>query len=102
MSPTRSLPEFIVCAKGAEELEVFVPKDVFRASQGLAFSEDEKTMFVVDYSDGLWALDMTSKERRHIDGPPDVWLAGLDGISRDGNSFITVQIGVRPRAGASS
>jgi sugar lactone lactonase YvrE len=82
--------------KGAEEFEVFVPKDVFSASQGLAFSDDEKTMFVVDYSDGLWALDMLSKERRHIDGPPDAWLAGLDGISRMGNSFITVQIGVRP------
>lgn len=82
--------------KGADELEIFVPKDVFRASQGLSFSDDEKTMFVVDYSDGLWALDMASKERRHIDGPPDIWLAGLDGLSRAGNSFITVQIGVRP------
>lgn len=81
---------------GSQELEVFVPKDIFRASQGLAFSEDEKTMFVVDYSDGLWALDMSSKERRHIDSPSEVWLAGLDGLSRSGNSFITVQIGVRP------
>jgi sugar lactone lactonase YvrE len=81
---------------GAQELEVFVPKEVFKASQGLAFSDDEKTMFVVDYSDGLWALDMASKERRHIDGPPDVWLAGLDGLSRAGNGYITVQIGVRP------
>ena len=80
----------------AHELEVFVPKDVFRASQGLAFSDDEKTMFVVDYSDGLWAVDMSSKQRRHIKGPPDIWLGGLDGISRVGNSFITVQIGVRP------
>ncbi len=83
--------------RGAQELEVFVPSNVFRATQGLAFSADEKTMYVADFSDGVWALDVASKERRHLDGPPDAWLAGLDGVSRVGNSFIAVQIGVRPQ-----
>ncbi len=82
--------------RGAQKLEVFVPATVFRAAQGLAFSADEKTMYVADFSDGVWALDVASKERRHLDGPPDVWLAGLDGLARVGNSFIAVQIGVRP------
>jgi sugar lactone lactonase YvrE len=79
-----------------QTFEVFVPKEVFKASQGLAFSPDEKTMFVVDFSDGLWALDVASKERRHLDGPSGTWLAGLDGLSRVGNSLVAVQIGVRP------
>lgn len=82
--------------RGAQELEVFIPSTVFRATQGLAFSSDEKTLYVADFSDGVWALDIGSKERRHLDGPAEVWLAGLDGLSRTGNSFIAVQIGVRP------
>jgi sugar lactone lactonase YvrE len=82
--------------KDAKDLEVFIPSTVFKATQGLAFSEDEKTIYVADFSDGVWALDVASKERRHLDGPPDAWLVGLDGLSRSGNSFIAVQIGVRP------
>ena len=82
--------------RDAEELEVFVPSTIFKATQGLAFSANEKTIYVADFSDGIWALDVASKERRHLDGPPDVWLAGLDGLSRVGNSFIALQIGVRP------
>jgi sugar lactone lactonase YvrE len=82
--------------RGGRELEAFVTTGVFTSTQGLAFSADEKTMFIADYSDGVWALDMSSKERRHLDGPADVWLGGLDGLSRVGNSLIAVQIGVRP------
>ncbi len=82
--------------RNAQELEAFVPATVFKATQGLAFSADEKTIYVADYSDGIWALDVASKERHHLDSAPDVWLAGLDGLSRVGKSFIAVQIGVRP------
>ena len=82
--------------KGSSELEVFVEPGVFASTQGLAFSDDERTMYVADYSAGLWAVDMASKARRRIEGPSDVWLGGLDGLSRAGNSFIAVQIGVRP------
>jgi len=82
--------------RNGTELEEFVGAGVFTSTQGLAFADDEKTMYVVDYSDGLWALDMASKKRRLVEGPPDVWLGGLDGLSRVGNGFITVQIGVRP------
>jgi hypothetical protein len=82
--------------RGADELEVFVPSSVFAATQGLALSEDEKTLYIADYSDGLWALDMASKNRRRMEGPPDVWLGGLDGLSRVRGALIAVQIGVKP------
>lgn len=82
--------------RGANELEVFVPSDVFRATQGLALSENEKTLYVADYSDGLWALDMASKARRRIGTPTDVWLGGLDGLSRVRGGFVAIQIGVKP------
>jgi streptogramin lyase len=81
---------------GEQMLEVFVPKEIFKASQGLAFSADEKTIYVADFSDGVWALDVASKERHLLESPSNVWLAGLDGLSRVGNNLIAVQIGVRP------
>ncbi len=82
--------------EGKQELEVFVPTSIFRATQGLAFSDDERTLYVADYLDGLWAFDMASKTRRRIAAPAGAWLAGLDGLSRGKGGFISVQIGVNP------
>ncbi|HEY6305014.1 MAG TPA: hypothetical protein VI488_00985 [Candidatus Angelobacter sp.] len=82
--------------RGADELEVLAPANVFRAAQGLALSRDEKTLYVADYSDGLWALDLATKNKRRIEGPAEAWLGGLDGLSRVDDGFITVQIGTRP------
>lgn len=83
-------------ARGKDELEAFVPGNVFRASQGLAFSADEKTLYVADYTNGVWVLDMASKKPRKLEAPAGVWLAGLDGLSRVPGGFIAVQIGVQP------
>jgi sugar lactone lactonase YvrE len=86
---------YLVRAK-ASELEVFIPANVFRAAQGLAFSADQKTLYVADFADGLWAVDLSSKNRRHLDVPAGVWLQGLDGLSRAHDGFIAVQIGPKP------
>jgi sugar lactone lactonase YvrE len=81
---------------GSDHLEVFIPSNVFRASQGLAFSDDQRTLYVADFSNGLWAVDLASKDHRKIDPPGDVWLGGLDGLARVPDGFIAVQIGVKP------
>jgi sugar lactone lactonase YvrE len=81
---------------GAPELETFIPSNVFRATQGLALSKDEKTLFVADYADGLWAVDLASRGRRQLEAPAGVWLFGLDGLSSADNSLIAVQIGPKP------
>jgi sugar lactone lactonase YvrE len=81
--------------QGAQELEAFASAG-FRSTQGLAFSHDEKTLYVADYSNGLWALDMATKEQRRIEGPPNAWLGNLDGLARVKDAFICVQIQVTP------
>lgn len=81
---------------GMSQLELLPASGAFRTTQGLAFSDDEKTLYVADYSDGVWALDMASGTRRHLTAPADVWLGGLDGLSRVADGFIAVQIGVKP------
>lgn len=85
-------------AKGGKQLEVFIPSGVFRSTQGLAFSDDQKTLYVADFSDGVWAVDIATKSRRYLDRPSGIWLAGLDGLSRVPDGFIAVQIApaIRP------
>jgi len=84
-------------SQGRDSLEVFVPAGLFQSTQGLAFSDDEKTLYVADYTDGVWAVDMDRRERRRLQEPADAWLAGLDGLTRVPDGFIAVQIGVRPQ-----
>jgi sugar lactone lactonase YvrE len=81
---------------GNDQLELLAASGAFRATQGLAFSDDDKTLYVADYSDGVWALDLATGTRRHLEAPTDAWLGGLDGLSRVADGFIAVQIGVKP------
>ncbi|HMD16127.1 MAG TPA: hypothetical protein VKH18_05615 [Terriglobales bacterium] len=81
---------------GNDQLELLAASSAFRATQGLAFSDDDKTLYVADYSDGVWALDLATGTRRHLEAPADAWLGGLDGLSRVADGFIAVQIGVKP------
>jgi sugar lactone lactonase YvrE len=88
--------EIFVLRPGATELELFLPPGVFRSTQGLSFSADEKTLYVVDFTNGLWALDMATKKPRRIEAPADAFLVGLDGLSQVPGGFICVQLGVQP------
>jgi sugar lactone lactonase YvrE len=92
-------PGIYKLAPGNDRLELFAGADLFHATQGLAFSDDEKnekTLFVADYTDGLWAVDIATKSKRRIDAPRDVWLGGMDGLSPVPDGFITVKIGAKP------
>ena len=81
---------------GGAELERFAVPEVVQSTQGMVFSDDEKTLFIADYANGLWALDISSNTARKIDPPAGAWLAGLDGLTRVPDGFIAVQIGVQP------
>ena len=82
--------------RGKDDLETFIKPSVFEASQGLAFSDDEHTLYVADFVDGMWALDMVSKNRHHLEPPLGSWLFGLDGIARVPDGFVCVQLQVQP------
>jgi sugar lactone lactonase YvrE len=82
--------------RASSELELYVSSVVFRAPQGLTLSADERTLYVSDLIDGIWAMEVLSTDRRHIDAAPDVYLMGLDGITRVEDGFIAVQVGIKP------
>lgn len=81
---------------GSSELELYVSSVVFGAPQGLALSADERTLYVADYLDGLWAMEVLSNDRRRIDPPNDISIAGLTGLSRVADGFVAVQNAIRP------
>jgi sugar lactone lactonase YvrE len=82
---------------GDDRLELLAGSAAFHSTQGPAFfNTDEKTLYVADFSDGVWALDLASGARRRVEAPADTWLGGLDGLTRVADGFIAVQIGVKP------
>ena len=81
---------------GSDALELLPWSKPFRTTQGLALSPDQKTLYLNDWSDGVWAVDLATGERRQVEGPKDVWLGGLDGLTPVPGGFVAVQIGIKP------
>lgn len=81
---------------GSDALELLPWSKPFRSTQGLALSSDEKTLYLNDWSDGVWAVNLATGERRQVEGPAGVWLGGLDGLTPVRDGFVAVQIGVKP------
>lgn len=76
-------------------LEAIAPPAMFTGSQGLALSDDEKTLFVGDFVEGVWALDLATKTKRRIPVPANAYLVGLDGLAKVRDGFVTVQLQVQ-------
>lgn len=77
-------------------LEVFLKSDLFQSLQGIDFSPDGKTIFVADYSVGLYAIDRQTKAVRYLDAPRNAALIGIDGLYYYQGSLLAVQNGLKP------
>ena len=51
----------IAAAPGATQLEAWLKHDQFVSLQGLDFSADGKTLYVADYANGLWRVDLATR-----------------------------------------
>jgi hypothetical protein len=78
------------------ELELFSPAGPFRSPQGIDFSDDEKHLFVADYSIGILKIDMATKQHVKVTAPENLALVGIDGMYFYNNSLIAIQNGIRP------
>jgi len=76
-------------------LEVFLASDAFGGTQGMAVSADGRTLYVSDYR-SLLAVDIATRRVTPIRVPPDLALAGIDGLALAGRSLIAVQNGIIP------
>ena len=89
-------PAIYVLRKGQEELELFLKDDAFINPQGLAFSADEKFMFMADYLKGLFIIDARTKAISLATPPERATILGIDGLYYYNNSLIGIQNGVQP------
>jgi hypothetical protein len=81
---------------GNDELVEFVRTDSFDSLQGLAFGKDDKTLFVADYSKGIFRIDTVTKAAVQMRPAKNVTLLGIDGLYYFGGQLIAVQNGVNP------
>jgi sugar lactone lactonase YvrE len=76
--------------------EPWLPRGIARSPQGLALSEDEKTLYVADYTGWILAVERASGKVRRLAMPPDFAVTGIDGLVRSGNYLIAIQNSLRP------
>jgi len=77
-------------------LEVLVAPGTFRSPQTPALAPDGSRLFVPDYSRGIGILDLKTKSVKLLEHPPDLSLAGIDGLYFAGASLIAIQNGTAP------
>jgi sugar lactone lactonase YvrE len=90
-------PVIYTIAPGGNSLEVFLRDPVFNSLQGLAFTKDEKILYIADYSKGIFRVDMPSRAITQIKPSQNVTLLGIDGLYIHGGSLIAIQNGVNPQ-----
>jgi hypothetical protein len=80
-----------------DEIELFREDPGFGSPQGLAFSGDERHLFMADYSTGLFDIDVKTKRVTHFSPIAGATLLGIDGLYFHKGSLIGVQNGVTPQ-----
>ncbi|WP_415907372.1 hypothetical protein [Oleiharenicola sp. Vm1] len=83
-------------APGATQAEAWLENDQFASLQGLAFSADGRALYVADYANGVWRIDVASKTPRLLRAPADTTLFGLDDLRGAGRALVAVQNGIAP------
>lgn len=78
------------------KVETFFSSEDFWNIQGIAFSPDEKQLFIADYIKGVFRLDVQSKVLSEVVSKVDASLKGIDGLYFYNNSLIAIQNGVVP------
>jgi hypothetical protein len=79
------------------KLELFLGPEPFRSPQGVCLSDDEKILFVADYSRGIFGIDLATKKHWKLNrAPGTTTLAGIDGLYCHRNHLIAIQNGVQP------
>lgn len=81
---------------GETQPEAWLENDQFASLQGLAFSADGRAVYVADYANGIWRIDVASKNPRLLRAPANATFFGIDDLRCTGRSLVAVQNGVAP------
>lgn len=87
---------YTITPKG-KELETFVRDATFSSLNGITFDTSEKTLYVSDYTNGIYKIDVLSKKLVQIKPSRKVTLIGIDGLYFFRGDLIATQNGVSPQ-----
>lgn len=82
---------------GATSLEKWVENDDFVSLQGVALATTGQLLYVSDYANGLWCIDVASRKATLLPAPPRSTLFGIDGLYAVKDALIAVQNGINPQ-----
>ena len=80
---------------GSHELELFLPRDSVSGANGIALSDDEKTLFVAGDFD-VQRVDLATKRVTGLQKSNDVVDASIDGLYFYQGSLVGIQNGIHP------
>lgn len=83
-------------APEAASAEAWLESDQFASLQGIAFSADRSALYVADYANGVWRIDVASRTPRLLRAPADTTLFGIDDLRCSGRALVAVQNGIAP------
>lgn len=94
---TDSKQPYIYCIKmESDSLEMFISHPDFVSLQGITFNNIASHLFVADYRNGIFKIDLKNQEIQSLIAPKNVSLKGIDGMYFYDSSLITIQNGLRP------
>jgi len=81
---------------GADQVQEFVRHPLFRSLQGPTVNPSGRILYVADYSHGVLAVDLNTREVTSLATPARTTVLGVDGLVWHEGGLIGVQNGVSP------
>jgi len=75
----------------ADRLEFFYRSDEFMYTNGITMGNDDRTLFVASPGNGVFRIDIPTKECRLVSHPETMTLSAIDGLYLYDNSLIGIQ-----------
>jgi hypothetical protein len=82
---------------GGTALESWLESDEFLSLQGIALKADGQTLYVADYANGIWRVDVATKTPSLLTAPANATFFGIDGLHAVPDGILAVQNGVNPQ-----
>ncbi len=77
-------------------MEEFLPSGTFVGPNGITVTPDEKYLFVSSYGEGVYKVDLKTREYAMLTEPKGLSLAGIDGLYSYKGDLLAVQNGFNP------
>lgn len=79
-----------------ESLTEYFKDERFTSMQGLVFSEGEDLLYIADWAEGIFVMNVAKKEMSLLKAPANIAYGGVDGLYLFDQKLIAIQNGTTP------